>query len=179
MAEADRITEEGKKAIIDLLNKAIEIEYGLILNYPRILDQIETIDKSQSEEFTGNVERLGKDSFRHATVISRLIEDLGGKPAFETVTIDMMIDVNSMLVEQLGKEKLAAATYKEARLVAETNQAKEKGMFGKLFKKEEESKRGVSRTVVINTLKGIEMDELSHAKRIENSLIQMNIEPKE
>ena len=54
MSEIDRITEEGKKALVDLLNKSIEVEYGMILNYPRILDQIKNIDKSQREEFINN-----------------------------------------------------------------------------------------------------------------------------
>ena len=179
MAGADGITEEGRKAIVDVLNKAIQIEYGMILNYPRILDQIKNIDKSQSEEFTVNLERLGKDSFRHATVISRLIEDLGGKPAFDMVVVDVMADVHSMLVEQLGKEKLAAAAYKEARFIAENNQAKEPKIFGKFLGKGRDSEKGVRGSVLIDTLKRIEMDEVSHIKRVENLLIQMNINPED
>ena len=175
MPEIDRITEEGKRAVVDLLNKSLQVEYGMILNYPRILDQITNIDKSQSEEFTVNVERLGKDSFRHATVVAKLIEDLGGKPDFETVVIDRMIDIHSMLVEQLGKEKLVMSIYQDAKRIARTNQVQAKGFFGRLLSGREESGGEISRSRVMEILTGLENDEWSHIKRIENALIQMNI----
>ena len=177
MAEVDRITEEGKKAIINLLNKSLQVEYGVILNYPRILDQIVNIDKSQSAEFANTVERLGKDSFRHATVVARLIEDLGSKPDFETVVIDRMIDIHSMLIEQLGKEKSAMSIYLDAKRVAQENQAKAKGFLGKVLSFKEEPQRDVSRSKVIEILTHLQHDEWSHIKLVENALIQMNIEP--
>ena len=133
MALIDRITPEGREAIVDLLNKSIQVEYGIILNYPRIMDQIKNIDKSQSAEFTNNVERLGKDSFRHATIVAKLIEELGGKPEFEMVVIDRMIDIYSMLVEQLAKEKLVMSIYQDAKRIAHTNQLKSQGGLSKLL----------------------------------------------
>ncbi len=33
MFTVDRITEDGKKAIVSLLNKSIEIEYAFIFNF--------------------------------------------------------------------------------------------------------------------------------------------------
>lgn len=177
MAGIDRITEEGKRAIVDLLNKGIHAEYGMVLNYPRILDQIANIDKSQTEDFINNAERFGKDSFRHATIVAKLIEELGGEPEFEMLTIDRMIDVNKALVEQLGKEKLAESLYKQARLIAQNNQAKEKGVFAKLRGMWEEPKKDVSRSEVIERLKRLELDEMGHTKRVETMLLQTNIEP--
>ncbi len=177
MAKIDRITEEGKEAIVDLLNKGIRVEYSMVLNYPRILDQIANIDKSQSEEFINNAERFGKDSFRHATIVAKLIEELGGEPEFEILTADRMIDVNKALVEQLGKEKLAESLYKEARLIAQTNQAKEKGFFGKLMSIREGPQKVVSRSELIEKLKHLELDEMGHAKRAEIMLTQINIKP--
>ena len=177
MAKIDRITEEGKEAIVDLLNKGIRVEYGMVLNYPRILDQIVNIDKSQSEEFINNAERFGKDSFRHATIVAKLIEELGGEPEFEILTADRMIDVNKALVEQLGKEKLAESLYKEAGLIAQSNQAKAKGLFGKLMSMGEEPKKGVNRSEVIEKLKRLELAEMGHTKRVETMLLQINIEP--
>ena len=177
MAEIDRISEEGKKAIVDLLNRGIHAEYGMVMNYPRILDQIANIGKSQSEEFIKDAERFGKDSFRHATIVAKLVEELGGEPEFEMLTIDRMVDIHSLLVEQLGKEKLAESLYKEARLIAQNNQAKDKGLFGKLKSIGEESRKDVSRSEVIEKLKGLELDEMGHAKRVETMLLQINIEP--
>ena len=177
MAGIDRITEEGKRAIVDLLNKGIHAEYGMAMNYPRILDQIVNIDKSQSEEFINNAERFGKDSFRHATIVAKLIEELGGEPEFEMLTIDRMVDIHSLFVGQLGMEKLAESLYKEARLIAQNNQAKKKGVFGKLMSIGEEPKKDVSRSEVIERLKRLELDEMGHTKRVETMLLQINIEP--
>ncbi len=177
MAEIDRITEEGKRAIVALLNKGIRVEYGMVLNYPRILEQIANIDKSQSGEFIGSAERFGKDSFRHATIVVKLIEELGGKPEFETLVIERMIDINKAMYEQLGMERLAESIYKEAGLVARNNQAKEKGFFGKLMREKEELIKDVSRSEVMERLKGLELDEMGHAKRVEIMHLQMNIRP--
>lgn len=127
MAAIDRITPEGKKAIVDLLNQSIQVEYGLILNYPRIMDQIKNIDKFHSEEFANSVERLGKDSFRHATIVAKLIEELGGKPEFELVVIDRMIDIQSMLVEQLAKEKSVMSIYQDAKRIGQYTSSKISG----------------------------------------------------
>ena len=44
MFAIDRITEDGKKTIVSLLNKAIEIEYAFIFNYPRLIDQSVNIE---------------------------------------------------------------------------------------------------------------------------------------
>ena len=177
MPKVDRVTEGGKKAIVDLLNKSIQVEYGMILNYPRVLDQIINIDTTQSEEFINNVERLGKDSFRHATIVSKLIEELGGEPEFEVVVIDRMIDIHSMLVEQLAKEKLAMSIYKEAKMIAQNSQAEAKGLFGRQFSIREVPRIYTSRSKLIEILAGLEADEASHIKRVENALIQMNINP--
>ena len=154
------------------------MEYGIILNYPRMLDQIKNIDQNQDEEFTSNIERLGKDSLRHSNVVASLIENLGGKPDYDTVVVDRMIDIHSMLVEQLGKERLMESLYKEARLIAQTDQAKEKALFGKLMSIRGEPKQYVSRSEVIVKLTRLELDEMSHAKRIESMLIQMNLKAK-
>ena len=176
MPEMDRITEEGKKAIIDLLNKSLRVEYGMVMNYPRIIDQIVNIDKTQSEEFINNCERLGKDSFRHATVVAKLIEELGGQPQFEIVPIDRMIDIQRALVEQLGKEKAVMSIYQDAKRIAQTNQAKTKGLFSRLLSLREESQSDVSRSKVMDILTGLQNEEWGHIKRVENALTQMNIQ---
>jgi bacterioferritin (cytochrome b1) len=175
MPEIDRITAEGKNAIIAILNKSLQVEYGMIMNYPRLMDQIININESKSQDFILNVEHLGKDSFRHATEVAKMIENLGGEPQWEMVVIDRMIDIESMLVEQLGKEKLAMSFYKEARLIAQNNQEKAKGYFNRLRGVGGETREGISRSEVIRILTNLESDEWSHFKRIENALISMDI----
>ncbi|MFC1940785.1 ferritin-like domain-containing protein [Chloroflexota bacterium] len=175
MAESDRITEEGKKQIIALLNDSIRVEYGMILNYPRIIEKVTIIDKNPDKDFTSNMERLGKDSFRHSSVVTRLIEDLGGKPSWEAIVIDRMIDVHSMMVEQLAKEKLAMSIYKEAKMIARKHAAKDKGFLSKLLGGGSEDK--VSRSEVIRILTALESDEASHMKRVEIALPQVKAKP--
>ena len=179
MAKIDRITEEGKKAIVGLLNKGIHVEYAMVMNYPRIIDQIKNIDESQSEEFINGAERFGKDSFHHSTIVAKLIEELGGEPEFDMLPIDRMVDIHSLLVEQLGHEKLAESLYKEARLIAQESQAKGKGLFGRLTSIGEEPKKDVSRSEVIEKLKRLELDEMGHAKRVEIMLLQVDVKPEE
>ena len=43
MFAVDRINEDGKKAIVRLLNKSIEVECAFIFNYPRLIDQLVNI----------------------------------------------------------------------------------------------------------------------------------------
>ncbi|MBA7706119.1 hypothetical protein ES703_114965 [subsurface metagenome] len=149
----------------------------MVMNYPRIIDQIKNIDKSQSEEFINTCERLGKDSFRHATIVTKLTEDLGGKPNFEMLVIERMIDVQKALIEQLEKEKSVMSIYQDAKRAAQANQAKAKGFFGKILSGTEESHGDISRSRVIEILTGLQNDEWGHIKRVQNALTQMNIKP--
>ncbi len=69
--------------------------------------------------------------------------------------------------------------FKDAKRIAQTSQAKAKGFFGKLATLREESGEDVIRSKVIEVLTGLETDEASHIKRVENLLIQMNIKPEQ
>ena len=178
MAKIDQITEEAKKTIIDLLNKSIGVEYTMVMNYPRILDYISHIGKPQSKEFMKHAERLGKESFRHATIVAKLITDLGGEPVFDILTIDGMMDVHSMLVKQLDKERIAESIYKEARLIAVNNQAEEKGLFNKLMSIGEEPPKFTSRSEIIKRLTALAAEEMGHAKRCELLMLEENSESK-
>ena len=60
---ADRITESGKKLIINLLREAIEIEYGFIVNYPRVVDQLVNIETIPQEEVAKKLELLARSQF--------------------------------------------------------------------------------------------------------------------
>ena len=49
MFAVDRINEDGKKAIVSLLNKSIEVKYAFIFNYPRLIDQLVNIEPITQE----------------------------------------------------------------------------------------------------------------------------------
>jgi len=180
MPEVDRITESGKKAIAHLLNQSVQVEYGLILNYPRILDQLTNIDRVSDEQFTRDLERLGKESFRHSGMVGKLIVQLGGEPQWEIEVIDRMIDVGNMLALQLEKEKSALSIYQQAKLVAQQNQARAKGFLGGLITwGGKESREFVSRSTVINILNRLTSDETGHIKLVERMILELKKEPEQ
>jgi len=97
MSKVDRITENGKRAIVNLLNQSLQVEYDMILNYPRMLDQLVSIDRVPNQKFIWDLERLGKESFKHAGITGQLIAQLGGEPQWDIKVVERMIDVGSML----------------------------------------------------------------------------------
>ncbi len=111
MFAVDGITEDGKKAIVSLLNKSIEVEYAFIFNYPRLIDQLVNIEPITQENVAKKLELLGKESVQHAHWIMRLIENLGGEPQLPVEVIERMTDIPSLLLKQLDKEKLAQSLF--------------------------------------------------------------------
>ncbi|MFC1940786.1 ferritin-like domain-containing protein [Chloroflexota bacterium] len=177
MPKINRITQEGKKAIANLLNTALQIEYGVILNYPRIIDQLVNIDKATDKNLINNLERLGKDSFRHSAVVSKLIEELGGKVEWEMAAIDRLIDISSMLSEQLEKERVAMSIYEDAKHIAQKNQAKSRGFWGKMFLRRMEIRNDIMRSKVIDILTKLQYEEREHIKLVEVTLSQIGTTP--
>ena len=177
MSEVDLITDSGKRAIVDLLNRSLQVEYGMILNYPRLLDQIVGIDEIPDKLIPGNLESLGKESFRHAGKVGQLIVQLGGEPQWDIEVIDRIIDIGSMLVQQLEKEKAALSMYQQAKLVAQQNQAKAKGFLrGLMGWGSEESHSVVKRSEVISILSGLINDETRHVQVVKNTIAAWDIE---
>jgi len=96
--EVETIKENGKKAIVDLLNKSLQVEYSFILNYPRIIDNL-VIIKIHDEQLIKDLEHVGKESTRHLGSLGQLIVQLGGEPEWQIEVIDRMVDVDRMLVQ--------------------------------------------------------------------------------
>jgi len=123
--EVETIKESGKKAIVDLLNKSLQVEYSFILNYPRIIDNL-VIIKIHDEQLIKDLEHVGKESTQHLGSLGQLIVQLGGEPRWRIEVIDRMVDVDRMLVQQLDKEKLALSLCQQAKHLAEQNRVKVK-----------------------------------------------------
>ncbi len=122
----ESIKESAKKAIIELLNKQLQVEYAFIINYPRIIDKLIAVDKINDEQLNKDLERLGKDSTRHLGSVGQLIVQLGGEPMWQIEVIDRLVDVDNLLDHQLKKEKVALSLCQEAKRVAERNKVKVK-----------------------------------------------------
>lgn len=178
MPEVDRITEKGKKAIVALLNKSLQVEYGLILNYPRLLDQIVNIYEIHDEQLISDIEHLGKDSYQHSGWVGRLITELGGDPNWRVEVVDRIVDVEKLLVQQVQREKLARSLYLQAKRVAEQNHVK--GVIDETAAIIAEflGKTDLPRSNVIRILERLAQDELLHMRHAENAIEALKVLPK-
>ncbi len=174
MFAVDRITEDGKKTIVSLLNKSIEVEYAFIFNYPRLIDQLVNIEPIAQESVAKKLELLGKESVQHAHWIMQLIEGLGGEPQLPFEVIERMTDIPSLLLEQLDKEKLVQSLFQQAKLVAEQNQAE--GILAKMKTMGASSSGMVKeRSRTIHILERLEIDEGRHIGLAQNIISELNL----
>jgi len=170
---ADRITESGKKSIINLLREAMEIEYGFIINYPRVVDQLVNIETIPQEEVAKKLELLGKESIQHAGWIMQLIENLGGEPQLPITVIPRIADIPSLLLEQLDKEKTAQSLFQQAKQVVKQKQAK--GILAKIKTMGAVSPDSVAdRSSIIRILERLEIDEGRHIVLLQNVISELN-----
>jgi bacterioferritin (cytochrome b1) len=174
----ESIKESAKKAIIELLNKQLQVEYAFIINYPRIIDKLIAVDKINDEQLNKDLERLGKDSTRHLGSVGQLIVQLGGEPMWQIEVIDRLVDVDNLLDHQLKKEKVALSLCQEAKRVAERNKVKVKvrDFLGRLIRVEDELPYDVlNASDVISTLERMIIDETHHIRLVHDSIATLNM----
>ena len=176
--EVVTITDEAKIAIGGLLNQALLVEYGFILNYPRIIDRLVMYDKIEDEQLVADIERLGKESLRHFSDAVKLIEKLGGEPMWQLGIVERLDDVEKLLAQQLVREKKALELYQHAKLVATKNTKKIKAQdfFGRLIKMERELPQDVVDIDEITRLLEREIiDESRHIVIVKNSIATLDM----
>jgi rubrerythrin len=173
--ETMSIKKEAQEAIVGLLNKAIQVEYAVILNYPRMIDNLVEVRHIEDEQLNKDIETIGKDSFRHSGTVAQLIDQCGGECAWDVQVVSRLPDMQSMLQEQLKREKTAVQVYTEAKKIAEKNQTKAKtgGFLNKLLDKVETSP--VNADEVIRTIDRIIMDEQRHIRLCEDSIATLEM----
>jgi bacterioferritin (cytochrome b1) len=93
--------------ILDILNRALRLEYSLIIHYPRINMAI------HDKDLKNMVKTLGVMSIKHADVVADAITSLGGTPEWSFEPAPEEIDLKSIFQIQLGKEKLALQLHSE------------------------------------------------------------------
>jgi rubrerythrin len=172
--EVETLSKECKEALCALLNKAIQVEYGVILNYPRIIDYLANYEKVNDEIFLADLERLGTDSARHLGCVVEIIRKLGGEPVWQMDTIERLFDAHATGVQQLEKEKMAVELYKQAIHLVRKNLVTEKvrDFAGKLVKT---NRNGLQEEVceaceVITQLERIQIDEVRHVETVHDML---------
>ena len=176
--EIETLSDDGKKALIDSLNRSIQVEYGLILNYPRVIDYLIHCEKINDEILNKGIEKVGIDSSRHLGWVVEIINKIGGEPLWQIDTIDRLIDAPKMLNRQLEKEETVLEMYQEAvRLVRRyAVKAKVSDIFGKFIRT---NKHGLQEEVIatnelVERLERIAVDERNHVKLLHDSIATMD-----
>src|SRR5206468_8786147 len=99
------------KAVIELLNKALAVEYSAVIQYIQFAALIQGPDRKLYKEV---FEDSSKESREHAQIVSDLIVSIGGTPTIETARIRQATDAKEMLQHALATENEAMETYQKA-----------------------------------------------------------------
>ncbi len=171
MSDVDRITDDGKRAIVSILNRGLAIEYTHIVNYPRFIDQMVNINEvPDNDPCVVVLKQLGEESVRHANTVMALITQLGGEPHLVVEPAERMSDVFGMCQKQMEKEKDNLALFQQAKVVAQNNQMKtSKGILGGIINViKDRPSDTVERSHVIQLLTRLENDESRHMQLLAN-----------
>ena len=111
MLARKRTTNESLE-ILELLNKALQLEYSLVVHYPRIASAISD-DKTRELTLA-----LGTDSVRHADIVANAVSSLGGSPAWAFEPFPLETDLVRLFRGQLEKEQQALRLHEESAIAA-------------------------------------------------------------
>lgn len=166
------ITDKAKKAITELCNESVVIEYDFILNYPRIIDHIVNFEKIMDEQLIKDINRLGTDSLGHFSKVDGIIRNLGGEMVWLPSTLPRLVGVVDILGRQLEKEKAVCDLYKEAKKIAVNNRATIKvgGFFSRLKGIDISELNITPYEQLINGLDRLILDEERHQKIAKDSI---------
>ena len=97
----------GSPELLGLLNQTLELEYTLIIHYPRIASAI------RDQETKQLAQSLGTASIAHADTVARAITKLGGNPHWSFGSFPAEMDLKKIFEGQLEKEKLALKLHQQ------------------------------------------------------------------
>ncbi len=178
MVETDRITDNAKRAMVDLLNRVIQMEYAFIINYPRLIDQIISIEEVPDQQIVDDLERLGKDSTEHLGVAGQLITRLGGEAKWRVNVIGRMVDIDNLIEQQVAWEKAAMPLYIEAKRLAQDNPVKSSGLMERLRAAFGAEPDPAPRGETIRLLEHLASQERTHLRLVEDILATYRAMPK-
>ena len=97
--------------VIELLNKALSIEYSAVIQYCQHSALVQGTDRAVYEDFFNE---SSEEARAHAKLVSDWIVSLGGVPTIEAAHIRQATSVVDMLKQDLETEQEALATYRSA-----------------------------------------------------------------
>lgn len=105
----------NRQAVIDLLNRAVSLEYASAIMYQQHSLLVQGVYREVHSSF---FRKMSESSFQHAREIGEYVVALGAIPTVEPGTIRQTTDLNEMLRLGLEVEQTALETYKEGVLLA-------------------------------------------------------------
>ena len=95
------------RQLLDVLNQTLELEYTLIIHYPRIAEAIRDYETKQLAQ------SLGTASIGHADTVAKAITRLGGTPHWSFGSFPTEMNLTKIFEGQLEKEKLALKLHQQ------------------------------------------------------------------
>jgi bacterioferritin (cytochrome b1) len=115
--------------LMDLLNQTLELEYTLIIHYPRIASAIRDVSTKKLAQ------SLGSASIAHFDTVTNAITKLGGTPRWSFESFPAELDLKKIFQIQLEKEKTAFKLHKQIAGLILGASLRDK--FGQLAQEEE------------------------------------------
>jgi len=172
------VTDDAMKAMADLCNKAILVEYDIIFSYPKLIDYISNFEKIEDDQLIHDVEILGRDSLRHHKTMDTLIARLGQQPAWQVGVLPTIVDILNVMEAQLTKEIFARDTYRQVKHIALNNKKKVRvrEFFGKIIRVRD----GIGEDIItvdeiVNSMDTLIADEERHARIVKDSMTTLTM----
>ena len=93
--------------LLGLLNQTLELEYTLIIHYPRIASAIQDAETKQLAQ------SLGAASITHFDTVTNAITKLGGVPRWSFEPFPHEVNIKKIFQIQLEKERLALKLHQQ------------------------------------------------------------------
>lgn len=100
----------GKEEIIDLLNKALELEHFAHIQY---LSHAEIIEGENAEPIISRLKEIAGDELKHQEKFRKLIGAFGGVPSMNIAPTASAKTITEILEQNLKDEKMAVDVYRK------------------------------------------------------------------
>lgn len=100
----------GKQELIDLLNRALELEHAAHVQY---LSHAEEVDGINAEPIIERLKEIASDEHKHAEKFRKLIGALGGTPSMKFAAVHPAKTIQEILEANLKDEKEAVDVYRK------------------------------------------------------------------
>ena len=103
----DKKNAAKSSRILDSLNQSLQLEYSLVIHYPRIASAI------KDEKTREMALALGTASIKHADTVASAISTLGGNPQWSFESYPTEMSIVEIFQKQLEKEKIALQLHQQ------------------------------------------------------------------